>query len=335
MSYVLGQMKDMDRTGIQRRSVGKRALRVNALVTLTGTFLAGGMAISWAAASPGTLSSIGDSQSPPPQDEVETAEAALETAFAAAGIYVDRKASAVAFPVSAEVRSEYLEYVLVNPHGAIHESLLVTPVGAQVLGAAFLSIGTEAGKNVEYVPKDPPPTPEEARAGARTHDTIPPSGKPLYLYVAWRESAGVPNPVTGEFPGETLHFHRLEDLIVDLERDRTLRRHGWVWLGSRMLPPAKDGLPERFAADVTGNLACVSFFPQGDTLLTPALPECESQTSWVANRWLLPAPGAPMLLMGSTEQLAAVPESFELAVPLIPPGDADPRPASGTGEEGD
>lgn len=249
--------------------------------------------------------------------EEDAAESALEVAFNAAGVLIDRKQGAVAFPVTAEVRLDRLEYVLVNPKGAIHETLLVTPVDAPILGAAFLSIGAEAGENVKYVPKDPQPTPDEARAGAKTHDVIVPSGKPVYLYVAWKEGAGVRDVKTGKFPAETLHFHRLEDLIVDLERDRTLRRHGWVWLGSRVLPPAKAGEPERFAAEVTGNLACVSFFPQGDTLLTPALPECNSQTSWIANRWLLPAPGAPMLFMGSSERLAAVPDAFAEAVPFV------------------
>lgn len=270
-------------------------------------------------------SSGGEAISSVQSEELDAAEAALQAAFTAAGVMVDRDASAVAFPVSAEVRAEYLEYVLVNPHGAIHEALLVTPVDAQVLGTAFLSVGAEAGKNVEYVAKDPAPTPDEARAGAKTHDTIPPSGKPLYLYVAWRESAGVPDLVTGEFPDETLHFHRLEDMIVDLKRDRTLRRHGWVWLGSRVLPPAKNGGVERFAAQVTGNLACVSFFPQGDTLLTPAMPECSSQTSWVANRWLMPAPGASMLMIGSPLELSGVPDGLAAGVPMISADDADPK----------
>ncbi len=273
----------------------------------------------------------------PPQGEKDV-EAALEAAFQAAGVFVDRAQSAVAFPVTAEVRMDKLEYVLVNPHGAIHETLLVTPVDAQVLGTAFLSVGAEAGKNVEYVPKDPQPTPEEARAGAKTHDVIVPSGKPVYLYAAWREGAGIRDAETGLFPEETLHFHRIEDLIVDLERDRTLRRHGWIWLGSRVLPPAKSGGPERFAADVTGNLACVSFFPQGDTLLTPALPECNSQTSWIANRWLLPAPGAPMLLIGSSSLLASVPESFAEAVPLVEESQAELPPRDSgevTGEQDD
>ncbi|MFT6830591.1 MAG: hypothetical protein ACJAZN_000745 [Planctomycetota bacterium] len=330
MGYVLGQMKHTTRSGNERG-------RIKAGLVLP--LIVAGAALSWATlraeepAARGLGAAAGQGEQEPggpqdpggPRDEVEAAEAALQAAFTAAGVLVDRAAAAVAIPVSAEVRSEYLEYVLVNPHGAVHEALFVTPVNAQVLGTAFLSVGAEAGKNVEYIPLDPPPTPAEARAGAKTHDTIPPSGKPLYLYVTWKEHAGVPDLVTGEYPNETLHFHRLEDLIVDLQRDRTLRRHGWVWLGSRILPPAKDGGAERFAADVTGNLACVSFFPQGDTLLTPAQPECESQTSWIANRWLLPAPGAQMLMIGSSNVLAGVPDAFADAVPLIPVDAADPR----------
>ena len=220
MGYVVNQMKDTATTRFRQGTAVTRILRSRVIVPL----LAVGATLSWVTLRAEEPPHSSEIEATSPQEQVQDAEEALEKAFAKAGIQVDRAASAVAFPVTAEVRAEYLEYVLVNPHGAIHESLLVTPVGAQVLGAAFLSIGAEAGKNVEYVAKVPPPTPEEARAGAKTHDTIVPSGKPLYLYVAWRESAGVPDLATGEFPGETLHFHRLEDLIVDQPKPAAVQR---------------------------------------------------------------------------------------------------------------
>ena len=327
MGYVLGPM---NQSNPHSSSPARRSARSFLALTLGAGVLSLVSLNAQPQESPSQAAEPAQAQPAQTDEELKAAEAALEAAFNAAGVFVDRDQAAMAFPVTAEVRMDRLEYVLVNPHGAIHETLLVTPVDAQVLGAAFLAVGAEAGKNVEYVPKDPQPTPDEARAGAKTHDVIVPSGKPVYLYAAWREGAGIRDEATGKFPGETLHFHRIEDLIVDLERDRTLRRHGWIWLGSRVLPPAKSGGPERFAADVTGTLACVSFFPQGDTLLTPALPECNSQTSWIANRWLLPAPGAPMLLIGSSQRLSSVPESFAKAVPLVEESAAELPPAGGS-----
>lgn len=252
-----------------------------------------------------------------PQDQ-KRAEVVLQAAFAQAGVVVDRATGLVAFPARVEVRHDNLEYLLVNPHGAVHESLFVTDTDAQVLSAAFLAAGAEPGSNVVYTAVDPPPTREEVRAGVPTHVVTPPAGKAVYLHAAWREPAGPKDAATGAFSGESVHFHRLEDLVVDLERDRTMRRHGLVWLGSRMVEGEREGDPERFAAQVTGNLMCVSFFSQGDTLLTTALPECVSQTAWIPNGWLMPGPGSPVLLIASATPLEAVPAGLRDAVPFVP-----------------
>ena len=63
---------------------------------------------------------------------------------------------------------------------------------------------------------------------------------------------------------------------------RALTRHRWVYLGSRFQAP-REGEPEVFVADLEQNLICLSFFFQGNTLLTAARPECEAQTIWIAN----------------------------------------------------
>lgn len=259
-----------------------------------------------------TLTS-GDASGAGGQDD---AEQGLAKAFRQAGVIVEREAEVMAFPATVEVRDEPLEYLLVNPHGQVHESMLVTPIDAQVLSTAFLTVGAEQGQNVQYKAVDPPPSKEEVQSGARTHSVVIPSGKPLYLYASWREGAGVFDEESGTFPDETVHFHRMEDLILDLKRLRTLRRHGLVWLGSRMVEGRTEDEPKRFAASATGNLMCITFFSQGDTLLTMAVPECASQVDWVPNQFLLPERGTEILVIASSKQLEVVPDSLRKALPF-------------------
>ena len=203
---------------------------------------------------------------------------------------VQRDAGLLAFPARVEVRHDALEYLLVNPHGAVHEALFVTETDAEVLSASSQRV-REPGTNVTFEAIDPPPHGRRCGPARRPTTWRSPSGKPVYLHAAWREAAGAYDEKAAAFPAESVHFHRLEDLVIDLERDRTMRRHGLVWLGSRMVESEQQGGPERFAAKATGNLMCVSFFSQGDTLLTTAIPECVSQTAWIPNGWLMPEPG--------------------------------------------
>lgn len=245
----------------------------------------------------------------PPVPGTAEAEAALQKAFEAAGVRVDREAKAVAFRASIQVRDDLLEYLLVNPHGAVHEALFVTELPAELLNAALLTLGLERGQNVQYVEKDPKPTEEELRAGVRAFDVVPPKGEGVSLYAAWRE-------------GEDTFFFRVEDLVRDLERGRTMRRHAWVYLGSRWVESRRAGGEAVYAAAAEGNLACISFFSQGNTLLTAALPECVAQSSWLPNGWLLPPVGAEVLFVASRTALLAPPASMLGALPTVSPAPA-------------
>lgn len=266
---------------------------------------------------------------PAPGDDAPTDEdrAKLAAAFEAMGIRFAPDAGAIGFSARVEVLNELLEYLLTSPQGASHEAMFLTEVSPDGITAAMLALGVSQGTNVEYVPKDPPPTREEVRAGVTTHDVVLPAGGATYLYGAWREASGAPDPATGEFPSETLHFHRMEDLLLDLVRGRTMRRHPWVWLGSRMIQGRGNGGAEVFAATTTGNLVNVAFFSQGDTLVTAALPECTLQTGWRPNVWLLPDRGSEILFIMSTVELDGLPEALRPAVPFVrePVGDAAPR----------
>lgn len=312
MGYVAGVMVYPERS--------LRSLRIRRGLALTALALPLA-AWGWLPASAG--SPAGAVQEPAPPTDASAEDDALVAAFGAAGVQVDRDAGALAFFARIEVLNDALEYLLVAPQGAVHESLFVTGTDPEVLAAAALAIGVAEGTNVDYVAVEPPPTREEVRAGARTHEIIVPTGGEVYLYAAWREAAGPVDVATGTFPEETLHFHRIEDLLVDLNRGRTMRRHAWTWLGSRMVPGRADGAPETFAATQSGNLACVTFFSQGDTLITAGLPECASQTSWRPNVWMIPDRGGEVLLLASPTELAGLPPSFAQAVPFVEEPDED------------
>jgi hypothetical protein len=147
---------------------------------------------------------------------------------------------------------------------------------------------------------------------------LAPEGDGFFLYVAWREE------------GER-YFFRLEDLVRNLESGRSLRRHRFVYLGSRF-QALKPGAPESFLADVEGNLVNLAFFFQGNTLLTAAREECFEQTIWVANEWLLPALGEPVRLFFARQALDALPPEWSALLPEVGQGGAGAAAArSGAG----
>jgi len=228
----------------------------------------------------------------------------------------------LAIPVQLEVTHDYLEFLLVNPHGAVHESLLSTEVDAQVLNTAFLAMGLEPGSNARWEargsdPLDPStlgvqgPRPGGAAAPARDqYQVIPPTGDGLYLHLAWRE-------------GDEWFFYRLEDLVRDLDRARTLRRHKFVYLGSYMTEEVRSGTP-RFAASLEGNLINAAFFKNGATLLTTAVEECDKQSNWLANAWLLPDRGSSMQLVFAKQPLLQMPSELASSLVTLPALQAEP-----------
>ena len=241
----------------------------------------------------------------------EDARAALEKTLAAEGIRLDLERGVVSLPATVLMREELLEYLLVGPGGAAHESLFATRVRPSLLKAALLLTGVEQGLNARWV-KQPGASESDDLAG---RELVPPSGDGFYLYAGWREG------------GET-YFFRVEDLVANLQTGRTMRRHRWVFLGSRFAA-LREGEPEVFLADVEGNLVNISFFFQGNTLLTAAIEECLEQTIWVANAWLVPPAEQPVRLFFARELVSEpAPEWIDdlpevVAVPEEPEPDPD------------
>jgi hypothetical protein len=232
------------------------------------------------------------------------AVAALQQALAQHEVWLEPELGLCAIPARVLVRADPLEYVLVNRSGNAHESLFVSETLASRLNVGLLALGVQPGKNATWSAKEPAPTREELLAGVQAYTVAPPAGDGFLMYVAWKE-------------GDELYFFRLDDLIRNLQSGRSMRRHSWVYLGSRSVPSRQDPKQELFVADAEGNLVNLCFFEAGNTLLTGSLPECESQTIWVGNAPLLPASGEPVLFLFSRRPLETCPKELRAHVPLI------------------
>ena len=247
------------------------------------------------------LAAASGSHQPSIQDP-DPAQRAVIAALAESGVHLDFGAKALSFDVNVLVKNDLLEYLLVSPGGAAHESLFATEATPSLINAGLLALGVEPGTNAGWEQVDPLPTLEERRAGKRPWRIIPPTGDGFYLYAAWRED-------------DEIFFFRVEDLIANLATGRTMKRHKWVYLGSSFIQDPARG--EVFAADVEGNLINISYFREGHTLLTPNLPDCEDQSIWLGNSWLVPPRNATVRLVFSREPLAAVPEGWREALPVV------------------
>lgn len=248
------------------------------------------------------LAALAGPDRPAAQDDPEGALGQLAEAFAAAGLAVDFEARALALPVTVEVPHDLLEYLLVGPAGASHESLFQTEVQPSTLNTALLALGVEPGANAQWNPVEPPPSDAELAAGARLYEVELPAGDGFYLYAAWLD-------------GDELYFFRVEDLLQNLASGRSMQRHRWVYLGSRMIPDPRDPDVEAFAADLFHNLVNVSFFGEGYTLVTGALEACLEQTIWIANAWLVPPRGTEVRLIFARERLDALPAGWLETLP--------------------
>jgi len=229
----------------------------------------------------------------------------LAATLAREGLLLDRAAGVVSLPATVLVKNDLLEYLLVAPNGAAHESLFLTHVRPSLLNAALLLLGAEPGKNAHWEERE-----GVDERGRPLQTVYPPEGGGFYLHAAWTE-------------GDETFFYRVEDLVRNLASGRGLRRHRWVYLGSRFAA-LKAGAPETFLADVEGNLINIVYFFQGNTLLTAAPEECIEQSIWAANEWLLPPTGQPVRLFLAREPLAALPVEWAASLPDADP-DAEPQ----------
>jgi len=280
-----------------------QALSLALAATCAGSVLAAVLGLTTAGASPEAPAQAAAAKTAEKQ-ALDANAAELVRAFAKRNITLDLAGGLCAIPANVLIRDDLLEYLLVNGRGAAHESMLVTDVVPSQLNLALLTLGAKPGTNATWAKKDPAPTLEEMKNGESAYEVRPPAGDGFYLYAAWKSG------------GET-YLYRIEDLLLDRSTGQTMKRHKWVYLGSRMVQAGDDKSQESFAADLEGNIVNIALFEQGNTLITGALVECLKQTVWQTNFWLVPPRDSSVLLVFARERLVALPKEWDARIPEV------------------
>ena len=149
-------------------------------------------------------------------------------------VRLDQKALSISFPGKLNMKRGLLEYLLVNPKGSTHESLLVTDVAANDIHVAMLLLGAKGGA----ITADAPP----GQLDARYFRTAPKlTGDIVLITVKWKEK-----DVEKTAPIEHWLFNVADKKAID---------HGpWIYNGSMVY----EG---NFLAQTEGNLVALVTSP--------------------------------------------------------------------------
>jgi len=149
------------------------------------------------------------------------------------GIRLDKKSRRISFPATVNQRVGFIEYLLVNEKGKVHESLLATKVPPHDIHVAMLLIGLKEDANANSGEAVPP----SAIDSSYLHSAPKLKGTPVQLTVAWTED-GKRKEVSAD------------QWIFNLQTNRPMIPGTWTYNGSLM----EDGV---FLADQEFSLVAV------------------------------------------------------------------------------
>lgn len=213
---------------------------------------------------------------PPAAPDPQKVLAEVLQQFQKEGIVLDSKAQTVSVPAMVNHPQDPIEYLLIHKKGKRHEAVFVTKSKPSVLNAALLMLGMQPGKNASYVEKDPAPTLEEVQKGADPIIVTPPQGMPFWMTVRWKTPEGKQEE------------YCVEDMVLDLGRQKPLANCAWVYLGGRMAKIYKDD-PEVYIADFEGNLISICYLSPDNHLATMVHDNARDDQNWWTTT-LLPPP---------------------------------------------
>lgn len=213
---------------------------------------------------------------PPAAPDPQKVLAEVLQQFQKEGIVLDSKAQTVSVPAMVNHPQDPIEYLLIHKKGKRHEAVFVTKSKPSVLNAALLMLGMQPGKNASYVEKDPAPTLEEVQKGADPIIVTPPQGMPFWMTVRWKTPEGKQEE------------YCVEDMVLDLGKQKPLANCAWVYLGGRMAKIYKDD-PEVYIADFEGNLISICYLSPDNHLATMVHDNARDDQNWWTTT-LLPPP---------------------------------------------
>ena len=206
---------------------------------------------------------------PAPAKPEEPAKPALREVspgiFELGKIRLDQKARSISFPGKLNMGRGLLEYLLVNPKGSAHESLLVTDVGASDLHFAMLLLGAKGGA----ITAEAPP----AQLDERYFRTAPKlTGDTVLISVRWKEK-----DVEKTVP--------VEDWLYNQEKQQAIEHGPWIYNGSIVY----EG---RFLAQIDGNLVALVTTPTA--LMNNPRKNNDNDQMWNVNEKDAPAVNTPV-----------------------------------------
>jgi hypothetical protein len=141
-------------------------------------------------------------------------------------------------------------------------------------------LGLQPGKNATYTEKKPAPTLEEVQKGADPFIVTPPQGMNFWMTVRWKTPEGKQVE------------HCVEDLLIDLSKQKPVANCTWVYLGGRMAPLYRNE-PPVYVADFEGNLVSVCYMSPDNHLATMVHDNARDDQNWWKSA-LLPADDVPI-----------------------------------------
>ncbi|MFW6413859.1 MAG: YdjY domain-containing protein [Verrucomicrobiota bacterium] len=154
-------------------------------------------------------------------------------------IILHRDTKTISFPAEMNLRKGPLEVLIATSRGRLHESLLETDIRPLHLQTFLYLLGLDNGARMPSghdaeEPEGSSPH-QDTSASSREADEEEGQGDLVDLDIRWEED------------GKT-RTRPIEEYIINTHEDRTMKRHGWVFVGSSV----KDG---KFLADIEGNIA--------------------------------------------------------------------------------
>ena len=180
-------------------------------------------------------------------------------------VRLDQKALSISFPGKLNMKRGLLEYLLVNPKGSVHESLLVTDVGANDIHVAMLLLGAKGGA----ITAEAPP----AQLDARYFRTAPKlTGDSVFITVKWKEK-----DVEKTVP--------IEDWLSGEAAKKKVVHGPWIYNGSMV----HEG---RFLAQADGNLVALVTSPTA--LINNPRKGNDNDQMWNVNEDATPGESTPV-----------------------------------------
>lgn len=178
--------------------------------------------------------------------------------FAIGLVTLDKSTRSISFPATVNLREETVEYVIVHKSGKAHESIFRTEARPQDVHLAMLLLDVKPVMTNWF--------------GA--DGKAPPQGEKVWIEVAWADLY-------------SRHQMPAEDLVLNKETGRTLKRGAWIYNGSNF----SEGM---FTAQRDGSILSIHIDP--DALMNSPRPGRENDDLYRPHEEKLPPTGVAVLI---------------------------------------